>query len=171
MVKSRLMSKRAQIWGIDLVVAVVIFNVALLSFYVFTLNQSSDEKEKFESLSYHGRGITESILSDGYPSDWNPLNVVEIGILSENKINETKLETFYNFAQTKYSLTRMVFNTPYHYYFFLDVNMTFSSGSVDGIGRPGVDRYSVEAKNLIKIERVSVYQGRPVSAFLYIWEE
>ncbi|MCH7850435.1 MAG: hypothetical protein IH845_02220 [Nanoarchaeota archaeon] len=160
---------RGQAWGMDLMVATMIFTLALISFYLFSFNLNTGDKDQLDSLSFDGRIITNTLLSSGFPTDWTEFNVVEIGILTDDKIDESKLEKFYNFSRDNYSMTKAAFNTKYDYYFFLDNNMTINSVNVDGIGKPGVNRYNISATNLIKIERVVVYKNSPVGARLYIW--
>jgi len=165
--------KKAQAWGIDLMIAMIIFTVGIVIFYFYALNAPGEAKETMESLSYDGKIIMNTIFSEGYPLDWNPGNVVNIGILSDNKIDETKLENFDAMTGTDddYDRTKILFNTRYDYYFFLDDQMVINSFPVDGIGKPGVNRYDTDYENLIKITRFTVYKGKPITAYLYIWKD
>ena len=54
----------------------------------------TEAEENIDALFYEGKIIASSILSEGYPVDWNSENVVTAGILTDNKINETKVERF-----------------------------------------------------------------------------
>jgi hypothetical protein len=105
-------------------------------------------------------------MSPGYPENWEADNVVTLGITSNNKINETKLEKIYNMDYTQ---TKQLFNTIYDYYFFFDEKIT--SLDVEGIGKPGATKDNIEAKNLIKITRFTIYQNKTVPLYVYIWEE
>jgi len=151
--------------------AVFIFTASMTIFFFYVLNDSSEGGENLEKLYYEGAHITNLILSEGYPTNWNSENVVEIGILTNEKINETKLERFYNLTQEEYSKTRIKFNTKYDYYFFLDRNMTINSKTIEGIGKPGIKKSNIDAENLIKISRATIYKNKPVAAELYIWKE
>ena len=157
--------KKAQAWGIDLVIAFTIFTIGMTAIYIYSLNSPSEGKEIIELLSYDGKLITESILSEGYPNDWDSSNVVSIGILNNDKINETKLESFYDLSQTEYNRTKRLFNTDYNYWFFLSQTMTINGADVDGIGLEPLNE-----KHLIKITRFTNYQNKPMTAYLYIWE-
>jgi len=155
------------------VIAGVIFSLAIVFFYVYILNDQGNAEEKIELLAYDGRVITNFILSEGYPANWNSSSVMEIGILSEGKINETKASEFYLLAENNYEDTKSLFNTIYDYYFFLETEIEISGIPQDGIGKPGVTRETIAAtaENLAKIERIVVYQDKPMGATLYIWEE
>jgi len=166
------MNKRSQAWGIDLIFGIMIFSVGIMIFFIYSVNQSGETKESLVNLGHDGDNILSNLLSDGYPTDWNSSNVIEIGILSNNKINETKLERFYNFTINNYAQTRSIFKTRYNYYLSFD-NMTINSIVIDGIGKPGVNRtnLNINATNLIKITRLSIYKDKPATIYLYVWEE
>ncbi len=173
MTYKKLIQKKAQAWGTDLMVALVIFTIGIVVFYLFSINQSGEAEEVINSLNYEGAIISDTILSGGYPYNWTQETAVSIGILYENKIDDAKLEEFYNFASTNYQKTKSLFNTKYDYYFFLDENFIINSAEVRGIGKPGATPENIpsQAENLIKITRFTVYKNKPVTAYLYIWEE
>lgn len=159
-------SKHSQAWGMDLIIAVVIFSVGLIVFYVYSLNNPREAKETIDILSYEAKILASSILSEGYPKDWNAGNVVTIGILSENKINETKLERFYNLSTTNYEKTKRLFNTKYDYYFFLNETMiVYESIEIEGLGKEPTNQ-----KNLVKTTHFTIYKNKPVTAYLYVWD-
>ena len=157
--------RKGQAWGIDLGVAFIIFFAGVVVFYFYALNQPNETEDLREILSYEGNSIASSILSEGYPKDWNSNNVVTIGILSENKINETKLGRFYNLSLYEYAKTQNIFNTRFKYYYSLDKNMSIEGKELEGIGAKPAN-----TKNLIKITRFSIYQNKPTTAYVYIWE-
>ena len=109
------------------------------------------------------------MLSEGFPSDWNANNVVRIGILDEEKVNETKLDRFYSLSISDYPRTKNLFNTKYEYYFNFSEIMTIPSinDDVQGIG---LEPVSTNVINLVKITRVRIYKNKPVSVNLYIWQ-
>lgn len=169
---------KAQAWGIDLMIGLIIFTVSIVMFYFYALNVPNEATESLGGLFYDGEIITNTLLSAGYPRDWDSdsANADKIGIVDDGKINETKLEEFYNlaFTETDYTGTKILFNTRYDYYFFLgDVITIPGVGNVDGIGKPGADRTNIndDAENLIKITRFMVYKEKPITAYVYIWEE
>jgi hypothetical protein len=150
-------------------VAVAIFTIGFLIFYFYAFNNPNESKEIIESLEYDGKIISNMILSEGNPSDWTSSNVFKIGILTGNIINQSKLDEFYYLTQIDYEHTKLMFNTKYDYLFFLESNMTVNSTNVDHIGMHSVDKNNIDTKNLIKITRFTSYDGKPTSAYLYIW--
>jgi|SRR3989338_10543838 len=171
------MKNKAQGWGTDLVVAVTIFTLGLVAFYIYSLNSPGEAEEKINTLYYNGKILANTVLSEGYPISWNTDNVIKIGILSDNKINETKLKYFYELAKTElgYNKTKSKFDLSYDYYFYLNQDMEIDGVAepVKGIGKPDFDKENIpnNIKNLIKITRYTIYQNKPMTAYFYIWEE
>lgn len=156
---------KAQAWGMDLVIAAVIFTVGIVIFYFYTLNEPNEAEETISNLFYDGDIIADSLFSEGYPKNWNSENVIMPGILNNDKINETKLENFYILNNLDYGRAKALFNTKYEYYFFLSENMTINSTEIEGIG---LKPYA--PKNLIKITRFTIYKNKPITAYIYIWK-
>ncbi len=154
------MEKKAQGWGFDLVVASIIFSFAIVFFYIFAINYSTVGEENFNNLAYEGQLAAESILSEGYPADWNNNTVVRIGILSQNKINQTKLERFYNMANSsEYNRTKVLFNIAHDY------NVSFSSNvTIPGVGDvSSIGKTKSNPENLIRVTRFSIYNNKPIT--------
>jgi len=158
----------------DLIIAVSIFTLGLVAFYIYSLNSPGEAKENLETLSYDGRILANTILSEGSPADWNTENYFKIGILSDNKINETKLQYFYELARDNYTETKSKFDINYDYYFYLNDYMDIDGAPpVRGIGKPDFNLEDIpeNIKNLVKVTRYTIYKNKPMTAYFYIWEE
>ncbi len=159
--------RRAQAWGYDLVIAAAIFTIALVFFYFYTINNSRETEEVFQKMFSEGDLIGSFILSEGYPENWNPSNVVSIGLLSRGEINETKLESLYSLTLSDYNQTKKLFNTKYNYYFSLEgKNFSINSQPVSGLGE---NYNNHECQNLIKLTRFVIYQRAPATLNLFVW--
>ena len=158
-------TKKAQAWGIDLMIASIMFISGIVVFYLYTLNTSDQSEEIINLLSYDGKIILDVLLSEGFPINWNEQNVINPGILTENKINQTKLEQFYALSLNEYERTKTIFNTRYEYYVFLSDNITINGEEKAGIGKPPEN-----PKNLIKISRVTIYNNKPLALNIYVWQ-
>lgn len=165
--------KKAQIWGLDIMMGLALFLIGIMIFFTYSLNQSEETTEVFDLLFYDGKILADNLMSEGYPIDWNSTNSVVLGLTSDNKINDTKLERLYDmiYTENNYSRTKQLFNTKYDYYFFFDQNMTIDSNPVEGVGKPGVSKNSITSKNLVKITRFTIYQNKTLPLYIYIWEE
>lgn len=169
-------SRKAQAWGMDLMVAVIIFMIAIVSFFLYTLNNPREGTEAIDELRYDARIISESIMSAGYPSGWelsaDPGGTVKtIGVLNsfnENRINDDKLEEFYNLAVSDYDKTKALFNTKFEYF------VSLSSGDMDvggGVSGIGLDPSSNSPKNLVRVTRFTIYKDKPVTLYIDVWED
>lgn len=160
--------KKAQGWGFDLIIAGTIFLIGIITFYLYSLNYPKEGQETLDVLFYEGNFIADSLLSNGFPDSWNSTNVIKIGLTNNNKINQTKLENFYNLSTEDYQKTKAVFNTRYNYFFNLSEQITLPNiGNINGIG---LSFQGQNPKNLIKITRISIYQNKSVTLNVYIWE-
>jgi len=164
------MIKRGQVWSTDIIMAFSIFLIAILVFFVYSVNYSGEADQTFSQISYDGEIILKNIFSEGHPQDWNTSNVINIGIMSENKINETKLERFYYLTQNNYSITKNIFKTTFDYYFFLEKNITINLTEIEGFGKSGTNKNNINSTDLIKITRFTIYNNKPTTAYLYIWK-
>ncbi len=164
------MKKKAQMFGTDLMIASIIFFIGIIAFFMYSLNSPNEAQENIDSLIYDGGIIADSILSDGYPQNWNQDNVIKIGILDNNKINQTKLENFYELTINNYDKTKSIFNTKFDYYLFLNNDMVIDSQTISGFGKPGINPDNIDTENLVKITRFTIYKNKPLTMYLYIWD-
>jgi len=149
---------KAQAWGFDLIIGVVIFLAGILFFYMYTVNYPTGEQEKYDGLLHEGELVSDSLLSEGSPENWNGTNVVRIGLVSDGRINNTKLGYFTALAGSNYNLTKRLFRIRNEYFVF------FGDDVAGGIGRPGDS-----AANLAKITRVTIYDNNITTMNLHIW--
>lgn len=166
-------SKRAQAWGFDLLTAVSLFFIGIVLFFMYSINYPKESQETIELLQYESDFISETLLSEGYPADWDENNVGKIGIVDDGKINETKLERFYNLANNNlnpsgYLQAKSLFDTDYNFFVNISVPLVIG-GSVIPEGGIGKDFVGESVSNLIKTTRFTVYQNSPVSVNLYVW--
>jgi hypothetical protein len=153
--------KKAQAWGFDLVAGLVIFSFVLITFYFYAFNYSAGDEETFRKLQLEGKLIGDSLLSEGSPVDWDGTNVVRIGLLSDGKINETKLQRF---IDLDYNKTKLLFNVRHDYYVNFSKSLSVGGEDVSGVGGP-VDS---NADNLVQIKRVSSYDNEPIVLSIYL---
>ncbi len=159
------MSKRAQSWGFDLLIGASIFLTGVLFFYVYVYSLSGGQVSKLDTFTNDGNKVANALLSSGSPENWNEGNVQKIGILSDGKINDTKLQEFYSFSISNYEKTKVLFNVNFDYYISFNDPIDAGNGQVLGIGREPVN-----PENLIKVTRVVIYNEKPETLNVIIWE-
>ena len=156
-------SKDAQAWGFDLIVAMMIFLAGMILFFLYILNFPAERDDVFNTLNYEGKIIGDSLLSEGYPLDWNENNVITAGILSNEKVNETKLKRFYDLANSDYNKTRRLFNMLNNYYLTFEEPVIAEGTTINSIGFQG------NPKNLVKSTRVIIINNKIKNLNIYVW--
>lgn len=159
------MNKKAQAWGFDIIIATGIFIFGIIAFFLYTINYPTGEQDKLDDLLYEGNVVSDSLLSEGYPTNWTTLSVSKIGLISNNVINQEKLESFNEISSNDYGRTKTILGTKYNYFINFSTPIQISGINIEGIGL-----YPNNAKNIIKISRVSIYQNKPVSIEVQVWE-
>ncbi|MBS3083448.1 hypothetical protein J4423_01445 [Candidatus Pacearchaeota archaeon] len=169
-----MISKKAQAWGFDLIIASIIFISGIMLFYVYSINYPKESNEKLDKLFNSGEFMAEMLLSEGLPSDWDQNSVVRIGLTSNKKINDTKLKEFYEMANNElnpqgYKKSKSLFNTNYNFFMTFSEPIMVDERIIEE-GGIGQNFENEQTTNLIKITRITTYQNKLVSLNLYIWE-
>jgi len=156
--------KKAQAWGIDLVVAVMIFLSGIIFFYLYSLNYSGWGELAFEKVERDAKLVSDSLMGGGFPSDWDEENVVRIGIVDDGNVNQTKLERFYFLVVSDYERTKRLFSVSSNYYVSFKRNVSVNGSSVGEFGS-----FPDDYENLAKSERVVVYSNKVNTMEVFAW--
>ena len=166
-------SKKSQLGHGDFIVGFVIFTIGLLLFFKYSAYILPTQDTSNEDILTEGRLISESLLSQGFPSDWTTGNVVSIGLTDgTSKVDQTKLTEFINLD---YQETRNLFKTRYDYYLYFtdnNDNLIKINETIDGLGYPGIDSSNIntiDTDRLTKITRLVRYDSEIVKMVLLLW--
>lgn len=163
--------KKAQAWGFDAMVASLIFISGIVAIYIYAINYPKESQETLDKFFTEGEFATEMLLSEGLPANWDENNVIRLGITTDKKINETKLERFYNLANNQipqgYAKAKSLLNLRHNFFMNFSQQITINGNNIVGLGQ-SFD--GVQTKNIIKITRATIYQNKIVSLNIYIWE-
>ena len=83
----------------------------------------------------------------------------EIGIISNNEINQTKLEEFYH---NEYDFNRGQLGIKDNFYFTFN-GLTIDGSPVEYVGK------KAESKDLVQVTRFAIYAKKPVKFYVYVW--
>lgn len=146
--------KRAQVWGMDLTIASVIFITGILIFYLYIISDNPNKIE-FKELSDEGEKISSQILSEKEP----------LGILSNNKINQTKLEELHSLVDNDYKRTKSLLGVKNDYYITISNGFFINENKIDFIGEKP-SQYS----DLIKTSRITIYKNKIATLEVNVWK-
>jgi len=164
---------KAQVFSLDLIIAVIIFGSAVLIYYKNITNLSDQDEVLLDDLLIDAKIISNSLMSSGYQINWNKDNVERIGITDDNRVSTEKLAEF---SKIPYKESKKLFGTIYDYYvFFTDRhnNIIYINSSLEGIGKPDVNFTNIQTvenpKKLVKITRLVVKESEIEKMVIYLW--
>ncbi len=157
------MNAKAQAWGFDLIIAAIIFVGGIIFFYLYTLN-AAENQEVLPELITEADLLATMLLSEGVPTTWNTTTHTQIGLLTNNKINETKLESFYTLSVHEYNKTKAIARMRYDYYLTFSEQITINGQQLNGIGHaPNTPNH------LVKLSRLTIYKNKPITMTIEAW--
>ena len=162
--------KKSQAFYIDLFLGTTIFLIGLTLLMKTSLNLDASEEELYNRIKMEGSLLSNMLLSEGYPNDWNRTTVRQIGILSGNQIDEDKVEEL---KALDYANTKNLFRTGFDYYFFLyNGTDNISISGVSGIGHNQAQPFDPPdtANNIFRINRFTIYDDSIVNLVILIWD-
>ncbi len=153
------MSTKAQIISGDFIVASFLFLLVLGTIYYLWLSRSYDIEEgrrlnKLVDSAY----LTSNIwMREGTPIYWNENNIIDIGLQNNNRLNRTKMEMLNNLGYIKIK-SMLGLNEDFFLRVYDKNNQTiFEFGNLGN------------AKNMIRVKRVSILDGRIVFIDTIVW--
>lgn len=159
------MQKRGQAWGFDLLVGSMVFVVALIGFYLYGVNYNSSDTSPALELEKQGRAIADLLISEGYPIDWDEASVTTPGLMTQNKLNETKVLRFKNLIDSDYGSTKSLLKTNKEVYFEFSTPLEIGNQTIQTIGN-----IPSSTENRIKIDRIIVYRDKIITFSVGVWE-
>jgi hypothetical protein len=122
-------SNKSQMWFTDFVIGLVIFSLAIISYYTYTTNITKQDLIVMEDIISDSKVVSASLMSSGYPQNWESNNVVRIGITNDN--NEINNVQFNEFIELDYNTTKRLFGSVYDYFLYF-VNESGDAQNVEG---------------------------------------
>jgi len=160
--KNNQKNRKAQIYYLEFIITIFVFLIALAIFSRTIINSKTNEG--VDDLLAQAQSISSSLMSTGYPVDWNSSTVEKIGLTNgRGRLNDQKLSMFANIS---YQDARTLFNIRSEYYMFLeDENGTRIL--IDG--EQGIGSNFSNAKKLVKSIRYPIYNSEIIRMVIYAW--
>ena len=183
--KKKRKNKKSQVWISDYSISLLLFLLAaILSVKIIVNNFSTDTT--FEELKTDASKISETLLSEGYPNDWDNMSVIRPGLLTDKRLNSSKVFNAMNLSNTSYSAFKSKFQTPYDFLVIFEEpgKDMMEFGDLCVIGSPGISINStlvpvldchnplftsISYDNLVKLTRLVIYNGKIIRMVVYAW--
>lgn len=165
-----LSNKKAQVWITDFIIGFIIFLIGVLLTSRFIFNAMTDDD--FSRIRVEAETTSEDFLSEGVPNNWTNDTLVKIGLITNNRLNITKVSRLYNMS---YPDTKFYLPSGLDYLLFFQKNLTVLNITKCGYGAINltscaVDISGLEYDNLVRVTRFVIYNNSIIQMVLYVWE-
>lgn len=159
---------RAQVWYTDFMVGILVFVIVITTYFYYVEHTQYSDDTLMSSLIAESKTISELLVSEGYPADWTPSNVTNVGLTDGGaRMNLTKLS---NFNSWSYEERRGYIHTTKDYYFYIEyLNGTRFNELCADPGSGCVEWNS--SYHLAQGTRLLVHDSDIVRMVLYIYQE
>ncbi len=145
-------------------VGILIFVVAILIYFQFINDFSFETQSALDDVLRDAKIISNSLLTAGYPLNWNSTTVSRIGVTNDNqRINTTKLSEF---KSIDYNASKQLFSITSDYFIYFEKGgIKTTIGDVDDIG---VNSSSYD--HLAAITRIVFWNGTIYEMKVQTWK-
>ncbi|MGV8172274.1 MAG: hypothetical protein ACP5OA_06300 [Candidatus Woesearchaeota archaeon] len=155
----------------DFIIGIILF--ILIIFVALKIMSDMYPSEEYITVYRDAVHLSDRLLSEGYPLDWNTTTVILPGIAENNRINLTKLSLF---KELDYYHAKTLMHVTSEYIFFIRnstgiINISQCTYGYDIITdencTPILD--TINYNNLARIDRFVLYNSTVVSLIIYSW--
>lgn len=154
---------KSQMFSSDFLIACSIFLLFLVIVMVYWsyTEMQIEETKNINDMVDKAYTISQVWFREGTPEYWNSTNVREMGLLSDHRINETKMNYMKNM---NYNTVRGIIGaTPYEFHF--NVSLVDNTGYSFVFGN-----YPNQAINVIKIKRSGILNSSIAIIEVLLWQ-
>lgn len=159
---------KGQVYTYDFLIALTIVIIAVLISFKLVFNAVPDDDYKI--LELEGKVISSAIISEGSPQNWTIDNVIIPGILSQGRINITKLQQL---GQLGYNNVSALLNTRQEFFIYFENRTQILNLSNCGFGSAIVNNDCqqpiFEAKNIAKLTRLTLINSTAIKMVILTW--
>jgi len=163
--------KKGLVWTTDFIIGMMLFILIVFVALriVFSMYPSEDHIIVYRDAVH----LSDRLLSEGYPPDWNTTNVILPGIAENNRINATKLSRFKN-LDYYHAKTLMHMTSDYIFFIRNSTDIINISQCVYGYNLTTDENCTpmlgtITYNNLARIDRLIIYNSTVISLTIYAW--
>ncbi|MBN1793145.1 hypothetical protein JW826_05670 [Candidatus Woesearchaeota archaeon] len=180
-----MISRKGQVWIMDVTVSLILFSAAAIIAFNILLNTFSSNTS-FGELKKDAIKISEYLLAEGTPADWDETTIIRPGLATLGRINESKVTLGMNMTNASYEAMKPRLQTLHDFLVVFEGSdgdliefgdfCTFGSPDVDVnyTLTPSLDCHylnftSTVYDDLVVINRFAVYDSSIVRMVVYVW--
>lgn len=174
----KILSNKAQTWKMEFIFAAFVFVIVIAIFFT-TINDFSRDNKTLEYIYFEGQSISEVLISEGSPADWDENNVIRPGILREGRhIDNKKMELLYSLSENNHSFLRGAFGVNSYFAVYIkdsdDEIIKFGNNkgvvppAIAELNEEGID-FNMETQHMAKVKRIVLYEGNPAQMVILTW--
>ena len=122
----------------------------IILLYLYAINYYPQSRVQLDELYYDGDLASQLILSEE-----------NFSIVSNGKINQTKLDNFYNI---NYNTKKSLLGVSNNFYFIVE-GLEVEGNPVSYVGKLN----DTEIGSLVKVTRLTIYKDKPIKFQIFIW--
>lgn len=159
--------KKAQIYSLDFIAAVLVFTLALAFVAAFWQNSMHSARSAIarNSLTYSAIAASDMLVSSpGVPSDWekNRSSMASIGLAAPGSENELVPEKIRNFTALADKTIQDKLGLRSGFYFYIE--------DMQGARLHQAGNSSISSERVVAIERLAVLEGKKAKVMLLVRE-
>ncbi len=167
--------RNAQVWTIDFIAGLLLFIVAL--FLGLQVILSMTATDTYSGLYRDGVHLSTTLLTPGYPEAWNITQVIVPGLVTVNTTNRIDPVKLQELDAMSYGRSKVLFRISHEYIYFFrnNTNVINITRCVHGYAFPvnpdcTPNLSTLQYKQLVRIDRLVIYNSTPVMMVIYTWE-
>jgi len=185
-------NRKSQVWISDYIIGLLLFVLAIIFSVKIIINSFSTNVD-FNEMKNDASKISEILLSEGYPPDWNIQNtqnctdIIRLGLLTEKRLDSDKVSKAMNTSYCNYTSLRTKLQAKHEFVVIferpdgdmLEFNDSCTLGSstvtINKKAGPPVDCHNisftpVSYSNMVKLDRILVYNSSIIRMVVYTWD-
>jgi len=154
------------VYFIDYMIATFIFATFILMFFLYAPNIVDRDTSDYDALILEAKTVSNALMSQGIPHNWNTTNVTRIGLMNKNRqLNYTKVAMFFN--NISEDETRRKFNIQHNYLVTVinkkGIRVPFGANSSTGVW------IEENATKSARIGRIVPYKNKLYEVVVLTW--